>query len=204
MEEETREALELFVDKARELADCGYVKWLQSNRGTSLQISGEKGDSPATKHTRPDRDATQALVLTFRFFIQKKEHSSFQWLANNVLNDSGVSDHWKRRFTKVHDELNAWLDSPSSLNEQYEAESETRGLPAMEEHQFTKREIMNVFIYGDFAHADQAARTTFKRWKASPTWFDMAQFEFDFVLIGALPAIWYVARLNERELKPHP
>ena len=204
MEEASREALELFVDKAADLAQCGYVKWLQSSRGTALQISSELDGSPVTQPTRPDRDATKALVLTFRFFIQKKDHSSFRWLANNVLNDSGVSDEWKQGLTKIHNELNAWLDRRSSLNEQYEVESETRGLPAMQEHSLTHHEIMDVFIYGDFAHGGSPKRKAFKRWKANPVWFEMAQLEFDLVLIGALPAIWNVARLSKRELKRTP
>jgi hypothetical protein len=204
MEESTREALELFVDKAADLAACRYVKWLQSNRGTALQISSEPDGSPVTQHTRPDRDATKALVLTFRFFIQKNEHCSFRWLSNNVVHDPGVSDEWKQGFTKIHNELNAWLDRRSSLNGQYEVESETRGLPAMQEHSLTHHEIMDVFIYGDFAHGESPKRKAFKRWKANSVWFEMAQLEFDYILIGALPAIWNVARLSEHELKRTP
>jgi hypothetical protein len=202
MRDATRDALELFVDKAHELAHCRYVLWLQSNHGTALHISGEQGSKVVPQPTRPDMDATQALVLTFRFFIQDNEHSSFRWLAEKVLDDPGLSNQWKQGFTKIRDELNAWMDSRSDLNEQYEVESKTRGVPAVEEHQLTKREIMRVFIYGDFAHADRAQRKTFKSWKANPVWFDMAQLEFDYMLMGALKGIWYVARLSERELKP--
>ncbi len=84
MEEATKEALELFVDMARELADCGYVQWLNTNRGTTLHIGGERGGSLTIQHTHPDREATKSLVLTFRFFIQKRDHSSFEWLAKHA------------------------------------------------------------------------------------------------------------------------
>src|SRR5258707_15366982 len=102
MEEATRAALELFVDKARRLAGCQYVRWLQANRGTALQIGGEQGGRVTTQHTHPDEDATQALVLTWRFFIQQNEHSSFRWLAEHELDDPGLSEQWKQGFTKIH------------------------------------------------------------------------------------------------------
>ncbi len=204
MREATREAFELFVEQERRLAGCRYYQWLQANRGTALQIGLHQDGSLMTQHKRPDEDATQALVLTFRQFIQKDDRNSFRWLANNALDDPGLSEQWRQGFTKMRDELNNWLDSPSSLRRRYERETVTRGVPAMQEGQLTKREIMDVFINGDYAHGEPPKRKTFRRWKANPVWFQMAQFEFDYILMGALPAIWNVARLSDRELKRTP
>ena len=187
MRDETRDALKLFVEKAVELRDGRYVQWLQQNRGTALLISGEDGDSPTITHTRPDDDATRAFVLTLRFFTRDTDGMSFRWLAKNVLNDSGLSEQWKQGFTKIYRELNAWLDKPSGLVEE-------------DGNQPTNRATVDTFIYGWLAHANREKKLRFERWKADNVWFAKAQLHFDYVLMGILPAIWHVARLNDREL----
>jgi hypothetical protein len=152
MRDETRKALELFREKAARLASLNYVKWLQQHRGTPLQIGEEQG---TIRQTRPSDNYTDALLLTLRLFIQQRDRCSFEWLHRHVLDDSGLSDQWKSRFEKLYSEFNGWLDSLSGLAIQ---EGE------VESHPLTKREIMDVFVYGDAAHVDPKKKQMFDQW----------------------------------------
>ena len=83
MRPQTRNALTLVVEKAKRLLTGAYVRQLQKHNGTQMSYSWEQQD-PDTKigpltvnQTRPDEDATDALILTLRFFIQGKEISSY-------------------------------------------------------------------------------------------------------------------------------
>jgi hypothetical protein len=136
-------------------------------------------------------------------FIQQRDRCSFAWLAKHALDDPGLSTAWKQGFAKIYGELNAWLDMPSGLfDTAYECvvEGENVRVIAVHEHQLARREIMEVFIYGNAAHVNADKKPTFDRWKARPIWFPMAKMEFDLTLIGILPGIWNVARLSKHEL----
>jgi hypothetical protein len=203
MRPETKDALQLFVEKAGWLAGLNYVQWLQANRGKALQIGGEQEGDITIQHTRPTDNDTDALLLTFRMFIQQRDRCSFEWLAKHALDDPGLSTAWNQGFTRMHGEVNAWLDRPSGLFDttyEYVVEGENVRVTAVHEHPLAMREIMDVFIYGNAAHVNPDKKSTFDRWKVRPIWFPMAKMEFDLTLIGILPGIWNVARLSEHEL----
>jgi hypothetical protein len=206
MRDETRDALKLFVEKTQRLRSSRYVRWLLDNRGTALLLSSKQEGGVTIQPTRPDEDATAAFVLTFRFFVQQNEHSSFLWLANHALDDPGLSEQWKQGLVRIRGELSAWLDRPTHQNKPI-VETVTEGgierehlVDVVDDVHLTNRDIMEIFLYGDLAHANPGKKETFDRWKANPIWFSLVQLEFDKVLMGILPAIWHVARLSNQEL----
>jgi hypothetical protein len=91
------------------------------------------------------------------------------------------------KFSRVYRELNIILDKPSGLVEEGA-------------NQATNRDNIDTFIYGWLAHANPDKRLRFQQWKSDAVWFAKAQLQFDHVLTAILPAIWYVARLNDGEL----
>lgn len=208
MRRETRRALKLAVEKSNKLRDGHYVRLIQERGGTHLSYSwkrGEDGTSGTTtiEQSRPDDDATDALILTFRFFIQKNEAPSFRWLATHVLDDPGLSEEWKQEFTAVRDFLNTFLDRQSGYNERVVAPppAGTSGEARLVgEYQWTNRQIMDVFIYGGMAHADPEKRETYERWKSNALGFPFVQQSFDNIIMTVLNAIARVGYLSEREL----
>jgi hypothetical protein len=207
MRRKTRLALKLLVQKAHRLRDGRYVQMLQEQGGTKLTVSMKRdGDGkPGTTiaQIRPDDDATDALVLTFRFFIQEKEIASFRWLAENVLDDPGLSDEWKRGFMDARNHLNTYLDRQSGIVERVIAPAPvgaSGGAQLVGEYQLTNRGIMVVFIYGGMAHANLEKWETFERWKSNPLAFPFMQCRFDETIMAGLGAIAYVCGLSEREL----
>jgi hypothetical protein len=211
MRRETRLALKLVVQKAQKLRGGRYIQLLQEREGTKLTYEYKTdlatGQGAVNiEHIRPDDDATDALILTFRFFIQQRETASFAWLAKHVLDDPGLSDDWKQAFTDVRTQLNAFLDSLSPYNERVvepppPGSSDAPTLVA--EHHYTHRQVMDVFIYGGMAHAELDKWEVLERWKANQLGFPWVQALFDSILMVGLHAISYVGYVSERELEAH-
>jgi hypothetical protein len=214
MRDETRNALKLFVEKADKLLSGGYVRYLQEHGGTSLgyhftkEVEGEEikeGGSFTIEYKHPDNDAIEAFVLTFRFFIQQNERISFKSLADNALNDPGLSQEWKDEFVKVRDSLNAYLDSNTFITERVVGVVKDRDTGEDrhidESHVITHRELMETFVYGGLAHANEEKMRVYKRWQGNPLGgFQFMQSVFDDVLMRVLSHIRYVAWLCEQEL----
>jgi len=192
------------------MRDGRYVGWVRQQGGTSLKYSykrnPEDGSGSVTiEHEHPDDDATDALILTFRFFIQENESPSFRWLAKNVMDDDDLSDEWKEDFTRVRDEFNAFLDTGSGYHETVvdpSAPPDPEKGQIVGEYDWTHRQIMEVFIYGGMAHANPTKRATYERWKSNsiPMAFALFVNIFDHVILTGLNAIAIVCDITEREL----
>src|SRR5712691_6753028 len=89
MTEETRKALQLFIEKSDKLRSLGFLtainelgfRWNTTKGEEKLEITG------------PTQEQIEAFILTFRFFSHGNEHSSLRWLANHVVNDPDMSEH---------------------------------------------------------------------------------------------------------------
>lgn len=187
MKQETKDALEVFIEKAYRLRSLGFnqkaekisFRWTWKKEGEELEILG------------PDREQMEAFVLTLRFFIQKKEHSSFRWLDGNVLDDAGLSNHWKQEFEKIRNKLNEYLDKPPEI---IPLRFSDGSMP-------TCREILYTFLYGDLAHVEKPKREEYKRWMSMPKIAQgMLQTQFLQILKNLYEAINYIAGLTEKEL----
>jgi hypothetical protein len=208
MRTETREALKLVVEKARRLYNGHYLQQVNEKGGTNLSYSYTRqsdgpGGAVTIDYMHPDDDATDALALTFRFFIMASEMASFRWLANNALNDPGLSVDWKRGFTQARDDFNAFLDSLSHIRERLVGPvpgGSPGEVQVVSESQLTNREIMDTFFYGGLAHAEPKKRQTLERWKAMPLFFPMMQAQFDHIVMMGLHVIIYVGSISDLEL----
>jgi hypothetical protein len=69
----------------------------------------------------------------------------------------------------------------------------------VEEHQWTYRDIMMVFIYGNMAHANSNYRQIYMRWKGNP-WFAFVENMFDSIITNGIRAVVIACRITEREL----
>ena len=97
MTQNVQNAFRLVVEKAKKLSNLGFRESVSalrfnivtSGEGTTFTLSG------------PTEEQTDAFILTFRFFIQKNEPSSFAWLAEYALTDPEVSKEWKQYFANL-------------------------------------------------------------------------------------------------------
>lgn len=187
MRDETRRAFELFVEKAKRLKSLKFNESLQDLR---VDISWRQGEAIKVNLTGPTSEQVDAFVLTFRLFFQDNDQFSFRWLTNNAMNDPDVSSHWKEKFSKARTEMNQYLDDYPSLQ-----------AIVQEDAPPTRRDIMQVFLYGDLAHVNDDKRAVLRKWMSYPLIPGILQTEFIHIL-GILfnRVIVHVAGLCEEEL----
>ncbi len=187
MRDETKRAFELFIEKSRKLESLSFN---DATRNIKLDISWKKGEAFKTEFYGPGSEQIDAFILTFRLFIQDNDRFSFRWLANNALNDPGVSDHWKQEFSKARIGLNEFLDGSPSLQTIIEGYAPP-----------TRADIMYMYIYGDLSHVNDDHREALKMWMSQPIIPGMLRLEF-IQTLGIIynQIIAFVARICEAEL----
>ncbi len=189
MRDETKNAFESVVKNAEVLKSYSFkedIKTIQmvwtwhKDKPEELVIEG------------PNREQVAAFLLTFRQFIQEKDRSSFRYLANNILDDPGVSEEWKQEFTKLRNDLNSFLDvHPSWMPIQFSNEP-----------MVSRREILITYIYGMYAHEDVDKKAVLEKWRGKVKVLQ-GVFDTQFLqtVVGVFGGIVVLARLCEKELK---
>lgn len=183
--QEDLKALELFNRKAEILKNSSFMKFLVE-RGTGITISGGKGKATRAETKWPNDEARDAFILTFRFFIQKKEKSSFKKMAK-VYENLPISQEKKESFKDARNKFNDYLDSKSPIT--------FRG------QGITYREIIKVFLYGEFAHANEKKKEIFDQWMSYPLMNVLIYNEFIYILGNVMYIIACVQDLNEEVIK---
>lgn len=186
MRTETREALELFVEKADRLDSLSFA---ESAAEVGFSWTLVNGETEEFKTTGPDSEQIDAFVLTLRFFMQDNDHISFRWLANSVLDDPGLSNNWKEEFRKARQKLNDYLDQLPPIQIVVASASAP-----------TRREILDTFVYGDLSHTNPKRRTTLKQWMSRPSSLGLVKVVFVDTLRTMQDVIWHVAQRSRSEL----
>ena len=181
----------MFNEKADKLLSLSFVKELTHPK-TGILLSGaknEKGSLDLTVARKgPSRESIDAFVLTFRFFIQDNENSSFKNIAS-VYEKLDNDEFSKSGFIAARKYINDFLDSPNGLNISHNG------------RRLTNRDILETFVYGGLAHANEEKQKIYKEWMEFPP--AAALFEAAFVLIlgKILNAINYISIINEDVIK---
>lgn len=192
MKKETREALELFVEKTQELKNGRFAEYVKKN-GVTLNISIVETEAVEFSLDIPDTEAIKALLLTLRFFFQNNEPISLynvQKLVNGPdLSDPDLSADWKAQYTVTRSEINNHLRANTPLYIQKENRNVTR------------QEIWDAFIWGHYAHSGK--REEYLRWKGHGL-FPFIRFEFIETLMAFQEGIEYIAEMTQLELSGKP
>lgn len=140
----------------------------------------------------PNREQVSAFLLTFRQFIQKKDRCSFKYLADNICDDPGVSEEWKKEFTKLRKSLNEFLDAhPSFMPVQF-----------ADEPMVSRHEILKTYISGMYAHEDEGKRAVLEKWREKVKILQgIFDTQFLQTVIGVFGAIVVLSKLCDKELK---
>ncbi|QGZ89426.1 hypothetical protein [Microcystis aeruginosa] len=111
----------------------------------------------------PDEDSISAAMLTLRMFIQKSEVISFKNMED-LYSRLNISKNLKDEFKSLISELNDYLDrySPLTINS-HEMRFEKLSTSEPNPDQLTNRKLMDIYLYGDYAHLDSSKRVLFER-----------------------------------------
>jgi hypothetical protein len=183
MRAQSKEILRRVVEKGTKLRGSRFVSALIEN---GYKISFQQDSINVTK---PDDEALDAFILTFRFFIVRNERTSFDSLAK-LLDDSEISNQWKEGFRNLRSGINDYL---SLSYGEYVYGGAT--------HRFSNRLIMETFLYGGLVHANapnEVAR--YNEWMKYPYVMALIQGWFITTLSTLLRAISFLVEICEAEL----
>jgi|GraSoi2013_115cm_1033766.scaffolds.fasta_scaffold95536_1 hypothetical protein len=191
MKDETRESLELFIEKANELRLRNIAKYLDEPSQVKLQVSISSEHGEKVEYIGPDEEAVSAFLLPLRFFIQDRDDMSIRYLDENICNDPDLSTEWKQNIKAARAQLHQYLSMRVEPIIVYEPPP-------------TLQEIVFTFIYGNYAHADKKYRARYKKWEQNKIMFSSYKMSFQVALLSMLSLIMYLSGITEQELTMHP
>ena len=177
--------LQLFNQKANKLESLEFVRAVRAEK-FGYTISQRADESFKVERHGPSDEAVDAFVLTYRFFVQDNEPTSFRRMAE-LYAQLPLDTPWKQGAQNTRQSLNAFLDSPSPI--------------AIDNHPITRRELHDVFLYGDLAHANKAKTEQLAEWAKREGLVPVLQAEFIWVLADAFGAISWFRAANTEILK---
>jgi hypothetical protein len=179
------EALELFNEKADRLSQLSFVRGFGVRRPRFRVMPGENGVQAAAEGVAP-REELEAFALTLRFFLQSSDGISLRQIPA-LYAKLGVPDELAVEVDEIRRDLNKYLDGASPFVEDDPG------------RQLTRRELLDMVLYGDLAHANEAQRERWKLWTGAG--FDtLIESEFADMVAGVIQAIFWVRQVNLRAL----
>ena len=149
-------ALRLFNEKADKLARLSFMEKIRHpDAGVTIKFDNPKDGTPTVTQERrgPEEESIDAFVLTFRYFIQDNEQTSFRNMEQHYL-AAPLDPTLQQEFVKLRKGINDYLDEQVNIN--YNNED------------LTRRRIMDVSVYGGFSHANEEKRRLYKTWMSDP------------------------------------
>ena len=174
------EVLEIFIESVDELLHSDFLSELQGG-GISVSLRWSQETGLLSQRTGPKRDAVKAFLLTLRFFSQNNEPTSLCNMEDRIASLE-VDASLKERFRTSRHNFNCYLDKPPSV-------TFPKGVGAD-----NRRQILEAFLYGIFAHANPKKRRKVKSWEDQP-YFEQIRSEFDLILLEYLKAVSAMANV---------
>ncbi|HAV76374.1 MAG TPA: hypothetical protein DCX53_03370 [Anaerolineae bacterium] len=188
MRDETKQVLQLYVERADELEQGGFINYVREKRPIGINITGQEDGSSLIDAVGPDNEATKAMIATFRPFLQQKP-ISFSSIVS-LCDDPDLSEEWKTQVTSVQSAVNSYLDSHPAI------------ISAPGEPLPIRRTILDTFIYGKILHIDdKKKREIYERWQSQDFYFLLLITEFNSILLNLSRAILGIAKLSKDELE---
>jgi hypothetical protein len=178
------ESLRFFNKKADKLLGLSFTNSV-FGESTRLEISMEDGGPLKVCRWGPGDEATDAFVLTFRFFIQDNESSSLRNMAE-IYEALPISEERKVTFQAIRSGINKFLDRKSMIN--------------VDGYHFTEREIIEIFVFGGLSHANLAKEREYEKWMSDVLLKALTTSQFVFCVGTVLQAIQHVRSLNGQVL----
>ena len=174
--------LELFDAKAEEFLSSRFFNETRGGGAIAEKVSGSEWESI---FVGPHEESTKALVLTLRLFKQKNDRISLakmEELYGSLALSAQVTDEFASRCS----ELDTFLDSSS-------------GLAIEEGRPMTYLEIMDLFLYGAYAHVNPDKRQVYEDIRTTP-FFVHFQNRFGQAVTAYGRCVWALRQVNQRAI----
>ena len=130
-------------------------------------------------------DEVDAVVLTYRILTQNNDRLSLRNLSS-IYNSPWMPDEGKEFFNEARGEVNEFLDSSCTI--------------AIGNKIMSKRDLMDIVIYGGLAHSNTKKESIFNSWINS-NFSGFIQTEFMASLNYMIHSFYYFRDLNKSTLK---
>lgn len=175
--------LERFNEQVDRLSERGFAN---ESKGGGAIVRWEKGQGWEGIHVGPSEKTVESTILTLRFFIQNNESTALSNIARLYAN-ANIDTEISAQLFEIRDSLNSYLDAPSNLS-------------ISEEGPMTHRDILNLFIYGDLAHANNANIEANFRAISGTAFYPLFQADFNQSVRVLVSALGEIQQLNVKAL----
>jgi hypothetical protein len=142
---DARAMLALFNEKVERLASLSFF---EKARGGGAIVEFRRDAGWDSVFVGPEEESIEALVLTLRLFMQNNDGLSLRNMRNLYVS-LRVSAELVADFSLQCEQLNRFLDSATNLS-------------IKEGCQLTHRDVLEIFVYGTYAHVNARYRTIFE------------------------------------------
>ena len=170
----------LFNEKVGKLENGKFFQYILRQR-PKITIKKNANQPAEIDVLIPDEDATDAFILTVRFFIQDNESTSLSNMAK-LYESMDISDEQKENIRQARNNLNEYLDSESMIT--------------WRKQRLSRRDIFDTFIYGGLAHANEIKKKIYDEWTVDKVTSHGFEFEFTNILLTFLSPLKYIKKLN--------
>ena len=201
MKQAIKATLKLFVEKADELTQEEFTKFL-GEFGHQLFYQYTADPQQLTMTTiAPTETMNKSFLLTYRMFVQGSEHMRFIDPTRSIspdLLDSSLSPQWLEKVQDTAQKIHTYLREKPNGQVQFNL-IDPQGNNRIEIP--TRWDILEAFLYGDYSHITQRERL--KNWLSTP--FEQLvrgflMMEFRDILTTTLSSIRYLAHYARIEL----
>ena len=171
--------LERFNEKVDRLKQRGFA---EESRGGGAIVEWREELGWEGFHIGPSDKTVEATALTLRFFILNNESTSLLNMAK-LYSNLNIEPQLSTQFCEIREQLNSYLDAPSNL-----AISEEGPMP--------HREIFDLFINGDLAHANSGTTEANYRAICQTDFFPLFQDDFTKTVLLLMSALNEIQQIN--------
>ena len=201
LKEPIKATLELFVEKADELAKEDFTQFIEEFGHQLRYIADPQQFTMST--VAPTQTMTDSFLLTYRMFVQGSEHMRFlepSKVISEELLDASLSPQWVAEVQDVAQKVHTFLREKPTIPIVFNL-IDQQGNTRTESP--TRWDILETLLYGDRSHATPALRKRLKNWLSTPfkeqVW-ELLMMEFRHILAVTLSAIQHLAHYARIEL----
>lgn len=177
--------LKLFNEKAEAIRDGRFVKQVfQPHHGFTWLTPGD--GTMQTEWRGADQDATKALALDLRYFIwsQKRDGINLEQIRE-LYEALPTGNAEKQKITDLLDSLDRTLDSIAII---------------ISSEPVTWRRLLEVFMYGGLAHANEREREIYQEWTRNETGA-LIRHDFEKIVKAMVLVICQIQHVNNEVIK---
>ena len=171
--------LERFNEKVDRLRQRGFV---EESKGGGAIVEWRKGSGWDGFHIGPSEKTVEATVLTLRFFLQNNESTSLS-NVDKLYSNLDIEPQLSTQFSEIRGQINSYLDASSNLS-------------ISEVGPMTHQQILDLFIYGDLSHTNNATTEASYRSICQTAFFPLFQDDFTKTVRLFMSALNEIQQIN--------